>query len=90
MTSEAICLILDKAWENNSRALLFIKDGGKFEIIPELWDWEMYDSIDTLCIFDKNSKIEYYFDINYISEISIQTDDNRGDKEKGIGTERGT
>jgi hypothetical protein len=84
MTSEAICLILDKAWENNSRALLFIKDGGKFEIIPELWDWEMYDSIDTLCIFDKNSKIEYYFDINYISEISIQTDDNRRDKEKGI------
>ena len=84
MTSEAICLILDKAWENNSRALLFIKDGGKFEIIPELWDWEIYDSIDTLCIFDKNSKIEYYFDINYISEISIQTDDNRGDKEKGI------
>ena len=84
MTSEAICLILDKAWENNSRALLFIKDGGKFEIIPELWDWEMYDSVDTLCIFDKNSKIEYYFDINYISEISIQTDDNRGDKEKGI------
>ena len=84
MTSEAICLILDKAWENNSRALLFIKDGGKFEIIPELWDWEMYDSIDTLCIFDKNSKIEYYFDINYISEISIQTNDNRGDKEKGI------
>ena len=90
MTSEAICLILDKAWESNSRALLFIKDGGKFEIIPELWDWEMYDSIDTLCIFDKNSKIEYYFDINYISEISIQTDDNRGDKEKGIGIERGT
>lgn len=90
MTSEAICLILDKAWENNSRALLFIKDGGKFEIVPELWDWEMYDSIDTLCIFDKNSKIEYYFDINYISEISIQTDDNRGDKEKGIGIERGT
>ena len=84
MTSEAICLILDKAWENNSRALLFIKDGGKFEIIPELWDWEMYDNIDTLCIFNKGSKIENYIDIDYISEISIQTNDDRRDKEKGI------
>ena len=84
MTSEAICLILDKAWENNSRALIFVEDKGKFEINPELWDWEMYDSIDTLCIFNKNSKIENYIDIDYISEISIQTNDDRGDKEKGI------
>jgi len=84
MTSEAICLILDKAWELNSRALIFIEDKGKFEINPELWDWEIYDGIDTLCIFNKNSKIESYIDIDYISEISIQTDDNRGDKEKGI------
>ncbi len=84
MTSEAICLILDKAWENNSRALVFIEDKRKFEINPKSWDWEMYDSIDTLCVFDKNSKIEYYFDIDYISEITIQTNDDRGDKEKGI------
>lgn len=84
MTSEAISLILDKAWENNSRALIFIEDKGKFEINPELWDWEMYDSIDTLCIFNKNSKLESYIDIDYISEITIQTNDDRGDKEKGI------
>ena len=84
MTSEAISLILDKAWENNSRALIFIEDKGKFEINPESWDWEMYDSIDTLCIFNKNSKLESYIDIDYISEITIQTNDDRGDKEKGI------
>lgn len=84
MTSEAICLILDKAWEKHSRALIFVKDRGRFEISPELWDWEMYESIDTLCIFSKSSKIENYIDINYISEISIQTNDNRRDKEKGI------
>ena len=82
MTSKAICLILNKAWENNSRALIFIEDKRKFEINPESWDWEIYDNMDTLCI--KNSKIEYYFDINYISEITIQTNDNRGYKEKGI------
>jgi hypothetical protein len=84
MTSEAISLILHKAWENNSRALIFIEDKGKFEINPESWDWEMYDSIDTLCIFNKNSKLESYIDIDYISEITIQTNDDRGDKEKGI------
>ena len=41
MTSEAISIILNKAWENNSRALIFIKDRGKFEINPELWNWKM-------------------------------------------------
>ena len=84
MTSEAIRLILNKAWENNSRALIFIKDKRKFEINPELWNWEIYDNIDTLGIFYKDSKIEYYYDIDYISEIIIQTNDNRGYKEKGI------
>ena len=86
MTSEAICLILNKAWENNSWALIFIKDKRKFEINPELWNWEIYNNIDTLCI--KSSKMEYYFDVDYISEIIIQTNDNTGDKEKGIETKR--
>ena len=84
MTSKAICLILNKAWENNSRALIFIEDKRKFEINPELWNWKIYDSIDTLGIFYKDSKIEYYYDVNYISEIIIQTNDNRRYKEKGI------
>ena len=82
MTSEAIRLILNKAWENNSWALIFIKDNRKFEINPESWNWEIYNNIDTLCI--KSSKMEYYFDVDYISEIIIQTNDNRGYKEKGI------
>ena len=51
MTSEAIRLILNKAWENNSWALIFVEDKRKFEINPRLWDWKIYDSIDTLCIF---------------------------------------
>ena len=84
MTSKAIYLILNKAWENNSRALIFIEDKRKFEINPELWNWKIYDSIDTLGIFYKDSKIEYYYDVNYISEIIIQTNDNRRYKEKGI------
>lgn len=84
MTSKAICLILNKAWENNSRALIFIEDKRKFEINPELWNWKIYDSIDTLGIFYKDSKIEYYYDVDYISEIIIQTNDNKGYKEKGI------
>ena len=84
MTSEAIRLILNKAWENNSWALVFIKDKRKFEINPELWNWKIYDSINTLGIFYKDSKIEYYYDVDYISEIIIQTNDNRGYKEKGI------
>ena len=88
MTSKAICLILNKAWENNSWALIFIKDKRNFEINPESWDWKIYDNMDTLCI--KNSGREYYFDVNYISEIIIQTNDNRGDKEKGIEAKRRT
>ena len=82
MTSEAIRLILNKAWENNSWASIFIKDKRKFEINPESWNWKIYNNIDTLCI--KSSKMEYYFDVDYISEIIIQTNDDRGDKEKGI------
>ena len=82
MTSEAIRLILNKAWENNSWASIFIKDKRKFEINPESWNWKIYNNIDTLCI--KSSKMEYYFDVDYISEIIIQTNDERGDKEKGI------
>ena len=58
MTSEAIRLILNKAWENDSWALIFVEDKRRFEINPRLWDWKIYDSIDTLCIFDKNFKIE--------------------------------
>ena len=84
MRSKAIYLILNKAWENNSRALIFIKDKRKLEINPELWNWKIYDSINTLGIFYKDSKIEYYYDVDYISEIIIQTNDNRGYKEKGI------
>ena len=84
MTSKAIYLILNKAWENNSRALILIKDKRKFEINPELWNWKIYDSINTLGIFYKDSKIEYYYDVDYISEIIIQTNDNSRYKEKGI------
>ena len=72
MTSEAISIILNKAWENNSRALIFIQDRGKFEINSELWSWKVYDSINVLCIFNKDTKIENFIDINYISEISIR------------------
>ena len=72
MTSEAIRLILNKAWENNSQALIFIQDRGKFEINSELWSWKVYEGINVLCIFNKNTKIENFIDINYISEISIR------------------
>ena len=72
MTSEAISIILNKAWENNSRALIFIQDRGKFEINSELWSWKVYDSINILCIFNKDTEIENFIDINYISEISIR------------------
>ena len=72
MTSEAISIILNKAWENNSRALIFIQDRGKFEINSKLWSWKVYDSINVLCIFNKDTKIENFIDINYISEISIR------------------
>ena len=72
MTSEAISIILNKAWENNSRALIFIQDRGKFEINSELWSWKVYERINVLCIFNKGTKIENFIDINYISEISIR------------------
>ena len=72
MTSEAISIILNKAWENNSRALIFIQDRGKFEINSELWSWKVYEGINVLCIFNKGTKIENFIDINYISEISIR------------------
>ena len=72
MTSKAISIILNKAWENNSRALIFIQDRGKFEINSELWSWKVYEGINVLCIFNKGTKIENFIDINYISEISIR------------------
>lgn len=75
MTTDAINVILDKAWELKTHALIFVDDRTRFDISPENWDWRVYDDLEILCIYNKESNMETYLDTEYISEIIIKTDE---------------
>lgn len=78
MTTEAISVILEKAWELHSRALIYVRNELNYSITDEDYDWKVYDEISILCIYHKPSNSEFYIDAEYISEIDIE-DDSRGD-----------
>ena len=75
MTTDAINVILDKAWELNTHALIFIDDKTKFDIDPYKWNWKIYDDLKILCMYNMESGMETYIDTEYISEIVIKTDE---------------
>ena len=75
MTTDAINVILDKAWELNTHALIFVDDRTRFDIDPDKWDWKVYDDLEILCIYNMESGMETYVDTEYISEIIIKTDE---------------
>lgn len=70
MKVEAISVILDKAWELNSQALIFTDK--MFIICPKDYDWKIHDTLKILCIFDKTSKSETYLDTDSINKIVIK------------------
>lgn len=78
MTTEAISVILEKAWELNSRALIYVRNELRYNISKDDYDWKIYDDITILCIYNRNTNAEYYIDAEYISEIDIE-DDPSGD-----------
>jgi hypothetical protein len=78
MTTEAISVILDKAWELNSRAFIYVRNELRYSISKNDYDWKIYDDITILCIYNKTTNAEHYIDAEYISEIDIE-DDSRGD-----------
>lgn len=80
MTTDAVCVILEKAWELKTHALIFVKDMSRFDIHIYTHDWKIYDSLNVLCIYSKEMKIESYIDCDNIVEIVV--DVTRGDKEK--------
>ena len=71
MTTDAVNVILDKAWEIKAHAFLFV-DKMTFDINSEEYNWEVYDALDVLCIFNKKTKIETYLSVDYISEIAVK------------------
>ena len=75
MTTDAVNVILDKAWELNTHALLYVDDGTRFDIYPDKWDWKVYDDLEVLCMYNMESDMETYVDTEYISEITIKTDE---------------
>jgi hypothetical protein len=75
MTTDAVNVILDKAWELVSHALIFIDDRKRFDISPDEWNWKVYDDLEILCIYNIESGMETYIDTEYISEIIIKTDE---------------
>ena len=77
MTTDAVNVILDKAWELNTHALIFVDDRTRFDIGPDKWDWKMYDDLEILCVYNTESNMETYIDTEYISEITIQIDDEQ-------------
>ena len=70
MTIEAVNVILEKAWELKSQALIFTDK--MFIICPKDYDWKTYDTLRVLCIFDKTSKVESYLDTDSINKIVIK------------------
>jgi hypothetical protein len=77
MTTDAVNVILDKAWGLNTHALIFVDDRTRFDIGPDKWDWKVYDDLEILCIYNKESNMETYIDTEYISEITIKIDDEQ-------------
>ena len=77
MTTDAVNVILDKAWELNTHALIFVDDRTRFDIDPDKWDWKVYDDLEILCVYNTESNMETYIDTEYISEITIQIDDEQ-------------
>ncbi len=77
MTTDAVNVILDKAWELNTHALIFVDDRTRFDIGPDKWDWKVYDDLEILCVYNTESNMETYIDTEYISEITIQIDDEQ-------------
>ena len=77
MTTDAVNVILDKAWELNTHALIFVDDRTRFDIGPDKWDWKVYDDLEILCVYNTESSMETYIDTEYISEITIKIDDEQ-------------
>lgn len=77
MTTEAISVILEKAWEYDSRALIYVRNELRYSISKDDYDWKIYDDITILCIYNKTTNAEYYIDAEYISEIDIEDDSRR-------------
>ena len=77
MTTDAVNVILDKAWELKTHALIFVDDRTRFDIGPDKWDWKVYDDLEILCVYNTESNMETYIDTEYISEITIQIDDEQ-------------
>ena len=77
MTTDAINVILDKAWELKTHALIFVDDRTRFDISPDGWDWKVYDDLEVLCIYNQESNMETYIDTEYISEIIIKINDEQ-------------
>lgn len=80
MTTDAVCVILEKAWELKTHALIFVKDMSRFDIHIVTHDWKIHDSLNVLCIYSKKTEMETYIDCDNIFEIII--DVTGGDKEK--------
>ena len=70
MTVNAVSVILEKAWEMKSQALIFTDK--LFAIWPKDYDWKVYDDLKVLCIFDKTSKAESYLDTDSIRKIVVK------------------
>lgn len=70
MRTDAISVILDKAWETDSWAFIFTDK--QMAINPKDYDWKVHENLDILCIFNKNSKVEIYLDTNSITEILLK------------------
>lgn len=72
MTCEAVDMILEKAWENHSRAFIYLGSvETQFAIDSQNHEWKVYDRLNLLCIHILNQNIEYYIAIDKIVYIHI-------------------
>ena len=72
MTWEAVDEILDKAWETDSQAFIYLKGkDSHFSICPSNHEWKIYSNLGLLCVHVLGLDDEYYIDVDKIVYIHI-------------------
>lgn len=71
MIEIAVNTILNKAWDNNSQALIYFGNSTKLAIKKDNYRWQTYKELNVLCIYNKQENIETYYDLSSIYNITL-------------------
>ena len=71
MIEVAVSTILNKAWDNNSQALIYFGNSTKLKIQKDNYKWQTYKELNVLCIYNVQEHTETYYDLSSIYNITL-------------------